>query len=128
MGFVYRAQRGVGRGACILLGTALLYSVALAQALIPAAAAPSSSTPATPQDSLGRSTPRGTVLGFLSAARQGDYEGAAEYVNTRQRGAAAAALAKELYVVLDHGLPPALAKLSDKPEGSQRYPAEPNQE
>src|SRR5882672_7765798 len=46
-----------------------------------------------PQDALGRTTPRGTVLGFLSAARTGEDETASQYLNTRLRGKAAATLA-----------------------------------
>ena len=33
--------------------------------------APAASKPAVPKDALGRTTPRGTVLGFVSAARKG---------------------------------------------------------
>jgi MscS family membrane protein len=72
----------------------------------------------TPKDTLGRETPRGTVLGFLAAARKGDAQVAALYLNTPLHGASAEALARELAVVLDRGLPPRLNQLSDKPEGS----------
>ena len=43
-----------------------------AQSVAPAA--PVVSQPEAPQDSLGRDTPRGTVLGFLIAARTGQDE------------------------------------------------------
>jgi hypothetical protein len=45
--------------------------------------------PEVPQDPLGRTTPRGTVFGFLSAARQGEDQRAAQYLNTKARGDAA---------------------------------------
>jgi len=67
---------------------------------------------------LGRETPRGTVLGFLSAARKGNAQIAALYLNTPLRGESAEALARQLAVVLDRRLPAKLNELSDKPEGS----------
>jgi len=72
----------------------------------------------TPKDTLGRDTPRGTVLGFLSAARKGNAQIAALYLNTPLRGASAEVLARQLAVVLDRRLPAKLNQLSDKPEGS----------
>ena len=79
------------------------------------------------RDTLGRSTPRGTVLGFLSAARKGDDELASQYLNTRLRGKAAADLAHELSVVLDRRLPARLTQLSDQPEGSPSDPLNPQE-
>jgi MscS family membrane protein len=84
--------------------------------------------PEIPPDPLGRSTPRGTVLGFLLADRSGDDEAAAKYLNTRLRGKAAAELAHQLFVVLDRRLPAKLHALSDKPEGSVSDPLKPDQE
>ncbi len=84
------------------------------------------SQPPVPQDALGRTTPRGTVLGFLTAARKGDDDLAAQYLNTRRRGTAAADLAHQLFVVLDRRLPARLNTLSDVPEGSDLL--KPNQE
>jgi MscS family membrane protein len=74
--------------------------------------------PDVPQDVLGRTTPRGTVLGFLKAGQKGDNAVAAEYLNTRWRGKAAAVLAHQLFVTLDRRLPAHLNQLSDRPEGS----------
>jgi len=51
-----------------------------------------------PMDALGRTTPRGTVLGFLKTARKGDSDAATQYLNTKRRGKAAADLAHELFV------------------------------
>jgi MscS family membrane protein len=84
--------------------------------------------PEVPKDSLGRTTPRGTVLGFLAAAQKGDYDVAAEYLNTRAHGKAAADLAHQLSVVLDQRLPARLNQLSDKPEGSGIDPLNPNRD
>jgi MscS family membrane protein len=94
--------------------------------VLPSAKAQTQATPPAPQDPLGRSTPKGTVLGFLSAAQKHDYELASQYLNTRLRGEAAAAQAEHLFVVLDRGLPPKLTRLSDKPEGSQKDPTDLN--
>src|SRR6266404_4139727 len=63
-----------------LLASVVFCSVSWAQVAIPAAA-PVSSQPVAPSDSLGRETPRGTVLGFLYASRKGDYETARRYLN-----------------------------------------------
>ena len=92
-----------------------------------------SSDPAAPTasptlDALGRTTPRRTVLGFVKAARQGRYEAAAEYLDTRLRGRAAERLAYELFVVLDRRLPARLNELSDRPEGSLSVPTKPDEE
>jgi MscS family membrane protein len=80
--------------------------------------ASSAAQPEAPKDALGRDTPRGTVLGFLAAARKGNMETASQFLDTPLRGPAAALLAQQLFTVLDRRLPPQLQKLSDNPEGS----------
>lgn len=72
-----------------------------------------------PADSLGRSTPRGTVVGFLTAAHKGDWQSAILYLDGT-KGEDPAELATELSVVLDQGLPANLNQLSDKPEGERK--------
>jgi len=81
-----------------------------------------------PDDPLGRRTPRGTVIGFLNAARAGEDNLAAQYLNTTAAGSRAAALAHDLFVVLDARLPARLARISDVPEGSRANPLLPNHE
>ncbi len=61
-----------------------------------------------PIDTLGRSTPRGLVEGFLNALGKEDFEKAAQYLDVsqfpeRQRMAKGAALAKDLQTLLDSG-------------------------
>lgn len=90
--------------------------------------APSTIQAENPPDPLGRVTPRGTVLGFLRAAREEDNEAAAQYLNTSLRGKAAADLAHELFVVLDIRLPARLNELSEKPEGSLAFPGRANED
>lgn len=116
-----------GIGACLLALGFLLCFPAGAQLNSPASI-PAVAQPEVPQDSLGRTTPRGTVFGFLIAARKGDNELAAQYLNTRSRGKAAAVLAHQLFTVLDRRLPPRLNVLSDKPEGSLSNLLAPNKE
>src|SRR4029453_9003785 len=79
-----------------------------------------------PEDALGRSTPRGAVLGFLSAARRGDYVLAREYLNTKLKSDAAEDLSRQLFVVLDARLPARLTQVSDAREGSNRNPLQPD--
>lgn len=81
--------------------------------------APSPAAPVeAPKDALGRTTPRGTVKGFLEAGRKGNLQVAAQYLNTRLRGNHAERLAEQLFTVLNRRLPARLLELSDKPEGS----------
>ena len=112
-----------------IFGVGLLSCVSMAVVGARAQAPASKSQPAEPtvsKDPLGRNTPHGTVLNFLVAARKDDYETAARYLNTRRRGQGAATLARELFVVLDRGLPAQLNRVSDRPEGSLAFPADPN--
>ena len=80
------------------------------------------------EDALGRGTPRGAVLGFLSAARKGDNALARQYLGTRASDQAGEELARQLFVVLDARLPARLTQLSDDPQGSRRNPLEPDVE
>jgi MscS family membrane protein len=103
----------------------------LAQPRSPVADAPPPQVPARtepPADALGRSTPRGAVIGFLNAARKGDTELARYYLDTRLPGRAAADLAHQLFIVLDTRLPPRLTQISDAAEGSRANPLAPDQE
>ena len=101
-------------------------STQAAQAAPPAT--PAAPPPTVPVDALGRTTPRGTVLGFLAAARKEDAELARQYLNTRLTGVHAQELARQLFVVLDTRLPARLTLVSDAPEGSRANPLTPGQE
>ena len=101
-----------------------------------AAAQPRPTPPATPvapqqadpvpTDPLGRDSPRGTVLNFLNAARDGKYDLAREYLDARAGDAERELLARQLFVVLDAKLPARLPQISDKREGSRSNPLTPN--
>src|SRR5262245_53099540 len=80
------------------------------------------------KDALGRDTPRGTLLGFMSASRQANDAITPQYLNTNLRDKAAVDLAHELYLVLDRRLPARLDQLSDRPEGSLTNPLKPDQD
>lgn len=90
--------------------------------------APQPAAPAEPADSLGRSTPKGTVVGFLNAARRGEGELARQYLATPLGGNAADTLAHQLFVVLDARLPARLTQISDEPQGSRADPSAPDRE
>ena len=87
-----------------------------------------SKTPATHEDALGRTTPRGTVLGFLSAAYNQKFDIAAQYLNTRAKEDDAITLAKQLSFVLDRRLPAKLNNVSNDPLGSLSDPVDSKRE
>jgi MscS family membrane protein len=90
---------------------------------------PSSSTPPSKEmiwptqpeialdDPLGRSTPQGTVLGFMRALEREDYLRAVEYLDTKQPPKRAQQLAEELQLILNRGFSWQVSKLSNKAEG-----------
>jgi MscS family membrane protein len=110
----------------VLLGLAIvLFSAVKAQTVTPLPVTPTAQAE-TPEDTLGRTTPRGAVLGFLAAAGKRDDETAAKYLNTTLRGQPAAELAQRLSVVLNQRLSAKLNQLSNRPEGSLADPLHPN--
>ncbi len=106
---------------------AISCATARAQRITPASP-PQAAQPETQPDPLGRTTPRGTVLGFLTAAREGKDQIAAQYLDTTLSGKAAADLAHKLFVVLDRRLPARLNELSDRPEGSPPFFSTPDED
>jgi MscS family membrane protein len=84
--------------------------------------------PQVPEDPLGRTTPRGTVLGFLTAAYGHNYAVAAQYLDTRPRDKDAKSLAEKLIQVLDRRLPAKLNNLSNDPLGSMSDPLDSRRE
>ena len=69
--------------------------------------------PKAPEDALGRSTPRGTVIGFLQAARENNYLLATQYLESIRDPR----LAEQLKTVLDSALEVNLNEVSDDPAG-----------
>jgi len=115
-------------GRAAILSLLLLFCPAAWPQAVTAKPATAEAPPGPPKDTLGRSTPRGTVLGLLSAARKGNLELAALYLNTPLRGADAADLARQLAVVIDRRLPARLDRISDRPEGSLPDPLKPDED
>lgn len=80
--------------------------------------------PGIPDDPLGRGTPRSSVRGFLSSAKDRDYDRAAEYLDLRNlppglTEAQGPELARQLRIVLDQTLWIDVDALSTDPEGDQ---------
>jgi MscS family membrane protein len=113
-------------GVCFVVAGLSSATIAGQSALQTEPTAPSQPEP--PRDALGRSTPRGTVLGFLNAARKGEYQLARQYLDTPLSVPAAEQLANQLFAVLDARLPARLPQISDVPEGSRSNPLAANEE
>src|SRR5262245_53563601 len=79
----------------LLLLSGTVWSQAAGSTNSPAAAPPIEA----PKDVLGRGTPRGAVLGFITAARKDNIEVAALYLNTPLRGQDSQELARQLAAV-----------------------------
>jgi MscS family membrane protein len=120
--FVKPVGRGVVAVLVVLLSPAVCAQLGSGKTAIPEAQSES------PKDTLGRSTPRKAVLGFLSTVRRGNLEIAALYLHTPLRGADAQTLAQQLAVVLDRRLPARLNEISDEPEGSMPDPLNPDED
>jgi MscS family membrane protein len=121
-----KSAKRVGRAGTVFL------VLLLCPALWPQTAAPQPKTAEVtqepPKDTLGRYTPRGAVLAFLTAARKGNDQIAALYLNTPLRGTDAEELARQLAIVLNRRLPARLNEISDKPEGSVPDPLNPDED
>jgi len=110
-------RRMISRSASWIVLGLLLVCPALAQSPPTTTPQPDTSAQQADEDPLGRSTPYGTVVGFLRATRGEDYARAVQYLDTRKKAAAAVKLAEQLQVVLDRGMKADLDRLSRKPEG-----------
>jgi MscS family membrane protein len=79
------------------------------------------SKPMGPPDPFNRGTPRGSMYGFLAAARKGDYGRAAEYLDLRrlppEDQARGPQIARQLKAVVDQTLWVDFTTLSDRNEG-----------
>lgn len=103
--------------ACAVLGVAIA-CVRVAPAADSKSDTPSTTKPAIqPADALGRSTPYGSVMGFLLAADGGDFKAAAHYLDNKQSADVREQRARDLAVVLNRGLKIGADALSKAPEG-----------
>jgi len=106
----------------IFLATACFPAAAqnpLTQILSPSGSVPSSANQ-TPADPYGRTTPYGTVFGFLQAAQAGNYGTAAQYLqmSPARRQSAGEQMAMQLKEVMDRAFVGSLKRVSTQPEGT----------
>jgi MscS family membrane protein len=95
----------------------------------PAASPAQTSTQQPPaEDALGRSTPYGSVTGFLSAAGHGDFARAAKYLDSQQSPQRKEELARQLKFVMDRGLKIDVNELDRTPEGRPDDMSQPDRE
>jgi MscS family membrane protein len=99
----------------LAVGLPSLAQTPLIQGLQPA----STTTSNAPTDPLNRTTPSGTVLGFLQAAQNGDYSIAAQYLQMTpaRRQTEGQQLAEKLKYVMDNAFAGSLKNVSSEPEG-----------
>jgi MscS family membrane protein len=73
-----------------------------------------------PGDPLGRSTPHGTLVGFLHSAQGGKYKEAAQYLqlSKMERAGHGEGIARQLHDVMDEAFVGRVGAVSDTPEGS----------
>jgi MscS family membrane protein len=71
-------------------------------------------------DPLGRSTPHGTVFGFLQAAQSGKYQEAAQYLqlSKRERATRGERIARQLHALMDNAFVGRVGAISNHREGS----------
>ena len=71
-------------------------------------------------DRLGRSTPHGTVLGFLQTTQSEKYREAAQYLQLtkNERATEGERIARQLHALMDHAFVGRVGKISDRPQGS----------
>jgi MscS family membrane protein len=112
-------MRIVRTSVCLVLLAGLLSSPLLGQSVLKALSG-SASAQQGPRatDPLGRTTPRGTLTGFMQAAQKGDVGGAAEYLQLprQETGVDSARMVQDLKVLLDHAYLGRLAAITDNPE------------
>jgi len=88
--------------------------------ILPPSTTPASSPSNAPVDPYGRTTPSGTVLGFLQAAGSGNYGNAAQYLqmSAAHRQSEGEQMAMKLYTVMNNAFAGSLKHLSTQPEGT----------
>jgi MscS family membrane protein len=114
----------------VLLGLVIVTSAwAAVPAPVPPTSTPPSEKPPENVDPLGRDTPRGTVIGFMKAASDLDYQKAARYLDTRGVARPIADRVTELHAVLNRVLETRiLDQLSKEPDGNRDDDLPPNLE
>lgn len=122
---MFSIKRGLESGVLPrLMAGFLLFAVMLAlpaygQVPLSKPPAPAASGPPQSPDALGRDTPAGTVVGFMRAASEKNFQRAAQYLDTRGIRNGVEEHIRQLHAVLNRGLSSRdLAQLSRVPEGT----------
>lgn len=103
----------------VLLLALMLALPAYGQVPLSKPPAPAASGPPQSPDALGRDTPAGTVVGFMRAASEKNFQRAAQYLDTRGIRDGVEEHIRQLHAVLNRGLSSRdLAQLSRVPEGT----------
>ncbi len=84
-----------------------------------AQAAPADGSAPAPVDPLGRTSPHGTVLGFLKAAEEKDYVKAAKFLDGKRSPDKSQELIVQLKILLDRGLSTSIEDISKSPKGGE---------
>lgn len=111
--------KGIISGLAVFVMVCLLFSHGTAQT-ISSSAAKKGGTPSPSEgaaDPLGRNTPQGTIVGFMTSAQKGDYERALKYLDTKKTGRSAHRLVDQLQIVLRGGFSGKIGLLTSKTEG-----------
>ena len=106
-------------------------SVAATGQLLPTQPAPATAPANQPAaDPLGRTTPSGTVFGFLQAAQAGNYSIAAQYLQmtNAKRAAQGQELAVKLKGVMDRAFSGNLRHISNQPDGTPQEGVSPDRQ
>lgn len=106
-------------------------SVAAAGQILPTQPAPANGSANQPaMDPLGRTTPSGTVYGFLQAAQSGNYSAAAQYLQmtNARRAAQGQELAIKLKGVMDRAFSGSLRHISNQPDGAPQEGVSPDRQ
>ncbi|HEX8817959.1 MAG TPA: mechanosensitive ion channel family protein [Terriglobales bacterium] len=108
----------------------VLFAAVALLAQLPSIPAASPSTTPEPQDLLGRTSPRGTVIGFLQAAHNGDLGTADQYLqmSDRERHHDGPEIAHKLQVLMDRSFTGHTSAITDRPEGKLVFDSTSGQE
>ncbi|HET9406725.1 MAG TPA: mechanosensitive ion channel domain-containing protein [Candidatus Sulfotelmatobacter sp.] len=100
--------------------TSLIALVSMSSAQVAPSAATAGKAATAPTDALDRTTPSGTVFGFLRAAADGNYGIASQYLqmSPARRQGEGEQIAAKLKYVMDNALAGSLRRVSTAPEGT----------
>src|SRR5215469_6721180 len=110
--------RRIGTMACVLVLCIPLAGQSILAPVKPET--PPATESAQPVDPLGRTTPSGSIFGFLQAAQARNFKTAAQYLqmSIAQRRSQGADLAEQLKIVMDQGFVGNLHRITTNPEGA----------